>query len=81
MIEDKLDREIESDRVRDMISPVIMMNKKDLEDFVGSVKSRVPNLKVGKELEYRGIPIETDLPMDKGSVGIYDSRWMDKFNI
>ena len=58
--------------VREMKSPVIVMNTKDFDCFKKEIESKMVNFEVGVNPTYEGIPIITKDHIEQGNVFIYD---------
>jgi hypothetical protein len=69
---EKIKHQIRLQKIMEMKSPTILMNKTDFEDFKKEVESKVVNLKVGLNPTYEGIPIKTSDLIEVGNLVVYD---------
>ena len=74
-MDDKLRQELRVKRIREMKSPIILMNENDFEVFKKEIESKT-TVVVGDNPTYECVPIKINNIIQSGNIVIYD----DTFN-
>jgi hypothetical protein len=71
-MEEILRFQLKINKARELQNPIIIMNDKDLQDFIGLTETKVRNFKAGEAPTYEGIPMKGTATMERGNIAICD---------